>query len=105
MSKEMSAKDKAFEKERIKYRHQIRDLESEINKKNKEISELKQQLSEKDIKISEYEDWIERLLSYTEMNKEDLHMLIEDEKKSAELHEKMASLFGIMSKYTTKSSY
>ncbi|EOS35372.1 hypothetical protein C804_00974 [Lachnospiraceae bacterium A4] len=48
MERKKSAKDIACEKERIKFRSEIRRLQYEINNKNSEISELKLSLSQKE---------------------------------------------------------
>ena len=37
----LSAKDKKFQEERIKFRQTLRELEKEVNFKNKKIDELK----------------------------------------------------------------
>lgn len=96
MSRELSAKDKAFEKERVKYRHQIKDLEQLLITKDVTIVELQNKIEEQEAKLREYEDWIERLLSYTEMNKEEFQKLLEEQKKSAELNDSINSFLGIM---------
>lgn len=50
-NKNMSAKDKAFEKERVKFRQQIRSLEYDIKQKDIEIKALKESSSIKDDQI------------------------------------------------------
>lgn len=74
--KNKSAKDIAFDKERRKFQKRIRELEEQLAERDNEILNLKEQLSESEIK----DDWIERLLEYTEMSKEDLKAMIEKDK-------------------------
>lgn len=96
-----SAKDMAFERERAKFRSQIRELESCLNTKQVQIDELNAELREKDQVILQQNDWIERLLEYTELTKEDLQKLIANEKDKAELREKLSTTFGIMNLMTS----
>lgn len=80
MDKKKSAKDIAFDKERSKLRSEIRKLQDELNNQRTDISELKVALSEKENAIAEKDDWIERLLGYMDLSKEDLKKSIEREK-------------------------
>ena len=90
-----SAKDLAFEKERAKYRKQIRELESVIDERDVTIRELNDQLLQAEGKCSELQDWINRLLEYTEMSEEDMRNIIQKEKDTAELMEHFNALIGI----------
>lgn len=77
-----SAKDKAFEKERIQFRHRIHDLEAEnkqlrqtIRKQTDAIETLNDQLRSK-------EEWIERLLTYMDLTPEEFQTLREQAKET-----------------------
>lgn len=85
MKQKQSAKDLAFEKERAKFRKKIRELESEINglkllymQKENELRVVNSQLSQK-------EDWIVRLLEYTELSEDDMKAIIDKEKSVAKI--------------------
>lgn len=93
--KQKSAKDIAFEKERAKFRSEIRELKNSLNINQRIIDELNETIMKNEQVISQQEEWIERLLEYTEMSKEDLQKLIINEKHKAEIRENMACLFGI----------
>lgn len=78
--KEMSAKDKAFEQERMKYRKEINSLKHEIDSKDKQIKSLSDHVDLLENKVNEYEDWIYRLLEYCDLDEEFMRKKIEKEK-------------------------
>ena len=93
MNNKKSAKDIAFDRERAKYRHEINQLRSEN-------AALQAILNEKNIAISALEDEKrsleneKRLLQETiSVPLEDLLALIEEAKHSAEIREKVNTLF------------
>lgn len=87
-----TAKDLAFEKERAKYRQQINELTREIQKKEKTIYNLIQKNAELEECIRQKEEWIERLLSYTELSKEEMQKLVNKEQMAAEVMDQMKIL-------------
>lgn len=99
MNNKKSAKDMAFEKERAKYRGQIRELEREIKNIKIEKIQLKEQLSELEQEINGLKNWIERLLEYTELSEEDMKKIVMKDKLSAEITSQMASLNRIFGRY------
>lgn len=60
----ISAKDRAFEKEKCKYRHTIREMREELKRKDKELSNLRSIILEKEDELRQKQDWIDRLLEY-----------------------------------------
>ena len=96
MKQKKSAKDIAFEKERAKFRSEIRNLTDCLNDKQKQIDGLNETVREQDDVIRQQKEWIDRLLEYTEMSKEDLQSLIESEKDKAEIRERISTAFGII---------
>ena len=92
MGRKKSAKDLAFEKERAKYRQQINELTREIQKKEKTIYNLIQKNAELEECIRQKEEWIERLLSYTELSKEEMQKLVNKEQMAAEVMNQMKML-------------
>ena len=99
MSNKKSPKDMAFEKERAKYRGQIRELEREIKNIKIEKIQLKEQLAELEQEVEGLKSWIERLLEYTELSEEDMKQIVMKDKLSAEITSKMASLYRIFGRY------
>jgi len=94
-----SAKDIAFDKERVKFRSEIRKLTDCLNNKQKQIDGLNETIREKDIVISQQKEWIERLLKYTELSEDDMKQLIEKDKKTAEIVDNFASLQQIFGRF------
>ena len=90
-----SAKDLAFDKERAKYRQQINELERKVRKTEIEKLEMENELLKTRQKCSELQDWIDRLLEYTEMSEEDMKTFIEKERQSSEVMEHLDNFLNI----------
>lgn len=85
MEKQKSKKDLAFDKERTKYRHEIRNLQREVKENLREIEVLNQKISELEENIRQKDEWINRLLEYTELTEEDMKNQIQKEKSVSEV--------------------
>lgn len=94
-----SAKDLAFDRERAKYGKRIKELEAKLEQKNNEICNLRIKASEAEAKCESLQSWIDRLLEYTEMSEEDMKKIIQKDKDSAEIMNRMNGLLGIMSRF------
>lgn len=92
--RELSAKDRAFEKERVKYRQEINKLKQELEQKDNIIKELMDSIDTLQQKTIEQEEWINRLLEYMDMSKEDL----QKQKQHDEFLTNTKSLFDIFGK-------
>lgn len=92
----MSAKDIAFEKERVKFRQEIRRLKDNALNQQKEIDRLNNIINEQKSKLNEQEEWIERLLEYTELNREEIKSVVENEIKENEIKEHISTTLGIL---------
>lgn len=97
MKQKQSAKDLAFEKERAKFRKKIRELEHEINSLQYIIMQKDNELSIVRNELSQKEDWIRRLLEYTELSEEDMKAIIDKEKSKAEVVKMFGELGSVMS--------
>ena len=95
-----SAKDIAFDKERSKYRHKIRDLESVIRCKDSEISTLEEISNKKDEQIQILQEWNERLLEYTEMTKDDLKKLVQKDKEIEKATRQFNDMMGVFNHFS-----
>ena len=89
MKQKQSAKDLAFEKERVKFRKKIRELEYEINGLKLSYMQKENELRVANSQLSQKEDWIRRLLEYTELSEDDMKAIIDKEKSVA----KVAKMF------------
>ena len=96
MKQQKSAKDIAFEKERAKFRSEIRNLQYQIMDIVNQIKELNKVIFDRENELRQHKEWIDRLLEYTEMSKKDLQSLIKSEKDKAEIRERISTTLGII---------
>ena len=82
-----SAKDIAFEKERCQYKKKIRELDQCLAKRKAEAENLKQRVDALESENARLQDWVDRLLEYTEMIESD-----KDIAKVIQLAEKMMNI-------------
>lgn len=99
MSSIKSAKDLAFEKERIRFRQEIREKEFENKTLKLEIASLKDVLRCKENELYEKQEWIDRLLDFLDMPEEDFRSMLDKERSLADSKEKFSVLFGSMFDY------
>ena len=98
-----SAKDLAFEKERAKFRKEIREANSEVLRLRQEIRELKETIQEQEEELRQSKEWIDRLLKYTELTEDEMRKLIEGEKAILSVSEDLTvlnSFFGVYQRRT-----
>lgn len=99
MKKTKSAKDLAFDKERAKYRKEIRELNSLVSKQNINIDRIKQDIDRKDMELAEKDEWIRRLLEYMDMSEEDMRKIIQKDKTMAEAAERLSDINNMVSRF------
>lgn len=99
MDRKKSAKDIAFDKERAKFRSEIRDLKQDVLDRDEEIKQLKAIVSQKEREIIEKDDWVRRLLEYMELSEDDLKKYIKKEKKEAEIVDSISNISKILSRF------
>lgn len=97
--KNKSAKDIAFEKERMKLKKQIQEFESQLIIKNKNIKYLNDKIIELEDSINQKDELIEKLLEYTELSKEDLKAIIEKDKSIIKATESLEAFMNIVNKF------
>lgn len=85
MKIEKSKKDLAFDRERAKYRHEISTLHREIKENLREIEALNQKILELEESIRQKDDWIRRLMEYTELTEEDMRNQIQKDRSISEV--------------------
>jgi archaellum component FlaC len=82
--KKFDAVEKHFEKRRVQYESKIKDLEEQVKSAHREKNYFKSNLDLCERENRELKDWVERLLEYTELSKEDIRKVCEKDKKAAE---------------------
>lgn len=87
----VTAKDLAFERERMTWKRKFR---AERENHEKELEDLKRQLEEKDDLLRSKDDWIERLLEYTELDRDDITEVVERQKKAPKADPVISSIVG-----------
>lgn len=85
MKIEKSKKDLAFDKERAKYRSEIKTLQHEIKENFYEIQRLNQKISKLEDSIRQKDDWIRRLMEYTDLTEEDMRNQIQKDRSISEV--------------------
>lgn len=70
-----SAKDIAFEKERCQYKKKIRELDQCLSKTKAETDDLRQHIASLETENATLQDWVDRLLEYTELSEEDFRSI------------------------------
>lgn len=94
--KELSAKDKAFEKERVGFRKEIRERDREI--KNLQIQlyqtkeEMEKEIRKRDLLLEEKEAEIASLTKLLELKPEDVKLMLERERVSQEAMKRVSML-------------
>lgn len=78
--KKFNAAEKHFIEKEQRYQKQIKNLEQLNAAQDLEIARLKVAIKERDNQILLQTDWINRLLEYTELNKEDIKAACEKDK-------------------------
>lgn len=98
MKNKKSKKDLAFDKERAKYRHEIRDLQREVKENLREIEVRNQKISELEESIREKDDWIRRLLEYTELTEEDMRNQIKKDRNVSDVVDEIKKMEHLISR-------
>lgn len=91
-----SKKDLAFDKERAKFRSEIRQLKGDIQSKDLQIQGFLCQIRELENKIQELEDWNSRLLEYMDMPEEDMRRVLREKDIESQAVESMRNILGII---------
>ena len=85
MKNKKSAKDLAFERERAKFRKEIRELEREHLSLSRLVAERDMRIQEAEKEIRQLKDWVQRLLEYMDMPEEEMRKRIENERAKDEV--------------------
>lgn len=102
MERKKSAKDMAFDKERAKYRHEIRNLTQKIQTQMEEVSVLNKRISELEECVRQKDDWIQRLLEYTELSEEDMKKRVRQDKMAKEVVDELEKMNILISGFSKR---
>lgn len=80
-----SKKDLAFDKERAKFRSEIRQLKGDIQSKDLQIRGLLSQIHDMESEIERLKDWNDRLLEYMDMPEEDMRRVLREKSVETEV--------------------
>lgn len=78
--KQFNAAEKHFQKKQVKYEKELKEKTLQNNNLLNDISNLKLRLNELESENQMLNDWIERLLKYTELSKNDIQIVCENDK-------------------------
>lgn len=81
--KKFTAAEKYFHEKEVKLRKEIQSYRDSIKEKNEMIKALESEVDSLKNENVSMEQWIERLLEYTELSKEDIKAACEKDKKLA----------------------
>lgn len=104
-NKNISAKDKAFEKERYQFRRTLREKDDQCNKLRSELDAATCLIADLESKLSEKDDWIERLLSYVDMSPEELQKLQEHADMTKKTTDVFSSLEHMMEQLGRRANF
>lgn len=102
MKNKKSAKDIAFDRERVKLRSEIKRLNSLVTGYKDTINSLIEVTDSQTHVIQEQNTIIAELLNYLDMDRNELHLLIDKEKSESEYREKVLSTFDIMRMFSSR---
>lgn len=74
-SNKISAKDRAFAKERLQFHRSIKAIEQQLHQKDALISKQTDTIHKLNDKIRTQQEWIDRLLEYMDMTSDDLNTM------------------------------
>lgn len=76
------AKDLAFERARMEWRQERREHERELKRMRLRIAELEREIEQRDDLLRSKDEWIERLLEFTELSRDEVKTIVEKSKSS-----------------------
>ena len=99
MERKLTAKDKAYLKEKAKYRHWLNQLEDKVKSQNKTIMELNQKIDELEGIIISKDEWIARLLELTELPPNSVENYLHEIHYHHEHEKELVNTLQILKKY------
>ncbi|MBO5141550.1 MAG: hypothetical protein J6J11_00255 [Treponema sp.] len=94
----MSAKDRAFQKEREKLNKQITLLHKQLHDFNVERLSFTYKIMDLEEENRMLKDWNDRLLNYLDMSEDEFKQLLESERTRMKIEERLSSVFSFSEK-------
>lgn len=88
-----SAKDLAFERERIKFRQQIKKLECDLLSEKIRSNQLETQLKQQEEKYNSLFEYFNKLLTFSNLTEEEIKTAIEKDRQQLKTMETVNGLF------------
>lgn len=97
--KKFDAAEKHFEKKRIKYEAEIKSLKSQVENAHRDTRHFRSLYEITARENEELKEWIERLLEYTELSKDDIKAVCEKDKRMGEAMNWLSRFGGMFQGY------
>lgn len=94
-----SKKDLAFDKERAKFRSEIRQLKGDIQSKDVQIRGLLSQIHYMESEMDKLKDWNNRLLEYMDMTDEDMRRVLREKDMESQVSESIRSITSMFCRF------
>ena len=94
--KKFDAAEKHFQKIRLQYEHRLNRLATENANLRRQLSVNTEKLHNIEIENEQLKEWVERLLQYTELSKEDIKIVCQKDKDMASAVNMVSSLLAYM---------
>lgn len=98
-NRNLSAKDKAFEKERCKFRKEIHERDILIQNLRSELQTKSSQIQELESKIMEQKEWIERLLEYMDIPDDQRKLVLQQKELETDISQTLNRIFRFASTF------
>lgn len=85
--RKFSAAEKHFEKKRVQYEKQIKSLNEQLDSAHRDTRLFRGRYELAERENEELKNWLERLLEYTELSKDDIRQTCDKDKRMAEAAE------------------
>lgn len=93
--KKFDAAEKHFYKEKCSYERRIKTLSDNLKSTTEKLALTERRLDEAENEITQLKDWVERLLEYTELSREDIKAACEKDKRLAGVASLLTMLRGV----------
>lgn len=98
--KKYDAAERHFIEKQTMYEKRIKGLQETLSNKNAELIKVRQERDELHSENARLQDWVERLLQYTELSREDIKTVCEQDKQKGIGISRISGLLNFASRFT-----